>query len=130
MSGKKLNTSAQELSTLGMSQLARYSYVEPSQQELGLEEIKALNAPAADELEQPLAAGTIADPDPDPSQTAKTSKKLRTDVISASFLMQYLLLMQRILICARRSYVSSKIPVNKHQQGHRRFGKLPGTSIW
>ncbi|EDW64393.1 ATP-binding cassette sub-family G member 1 [Drosophila virilis] len=105
MSGKKLNTSSQELSTLGMSQLARYSYAEPSQQELGLEEIKALNAPAPDELDQPLAEGTIADPDPNPDQTAKTSKKkLRTDVSSASFLMQYLLLMQRILICARRSY--------------------------
>ncbi|EDW11673.2 uncharacterized protein Dmoj_GI17271 [Drosophila mojavensis] len=64
------------------------------------EDIKALNAPT-ESLEQPLAKATenmgLA------NQMTLTSNQ-NNDIISASFLMQYLLLMQRILICARRNY--------------------------
>ncbi|TDG45126.1 hypothetical protein AWZ03_008464 [Drosophila navojoa] len=100
MVSKKLSASGQELSRIDAVQFTRYSYVEPAQQELDLEEIKALNAPT-ESLEQPLAKATenmeLA------NQMTLTSNQ-NHDIISASFLMQYLLLMQRILICARRNY--------------------------
>lgn len=109
LGSKKLSSSGQELSTIDSVQFTRYSYVEPAQQELDLEEIKALTA-SAEPLEQPLAKATahmeLA------NQMPLTSKH-NHEIISASFLMQYLLLMQRILICARRNYVSKK-PKTKH----------------
>jgi len=70
---------------------------------LTLEEIKALSGPTEvvdpDHLEKSLQQQP-------PAVNAKELAKPPNAIRSASFLMQYLLLMQRILICAKRNYVS------------------------
>ncbi|KAH8307859.1 hypothetical protein KR059_001045 [Drosophila kikkawai] len=98
---KTLSKSSQELHTVALAQFSSYDYVKPAPQELALEEIKALSGTPEitnqdlneknQQHKQPLA-------------NVKELAKPSNASSSASFLMQYLLLMQRILICAKRNY--------------------------
>lgn len=102
--GKKLSVSEQELSPVDLNKFSSYDYVKPAYNELGLEETKALNEPI-DTLNQLVAQAQdrqLAEP-----RKSVPSKQLSA-ACPASFIMQYLLLMQRILICARRNYVSTR----------------------
>ncbi|KAH8404774.1 hypothetical protein KR222_001227 [Zaprionus bogoriensis] len=92
---KKLSASVQELSATDLNTFPSFDYVKAAYNELGLEEQKALNDPAG-VLDQLVAKATTADLANPAKQLSATSP--------ASFVMQYLLLMQRILICARRNY--------------------------
>ncbi|KAH8248918.1 hypothetical protein KR032_004308 [Drosophila birchii] len=94
---KTLRKSSQELPTVALSQFSSYDYVKPAPQELALEEIKALSGSqdlTEKSQQQQLPLANV-------KELAKPSNK---GFSSASFLMQYLLLMQRILICAKRNY--------------------------
>lgn len=102
--GKKMSVSEQELSPVDLNKFSSYDYVKPAYNELGLEEKKALNDPI-DTLDQLVAQASdreLAGP-----RKSVTAKQLSA-ASPASFVMQYLLLMQRILICARRNYVSTR----------------------
>ncbi|KAH8263218.1 hypothetical protein KR044_006212 [Drosophila immigrans] len=97
--GKKLSSSAQELSTLAITQFSSYDYAKPGYQELPLKEINAsTHNNDADNEDNDEEIGEI--------RSAELADNLGADgkIGSASFLMQYLLLMQRILICAKRNY--------------------------
>ncbi|KAM8715688.1 hypothetical protein ACLKA7_002695 [Drosophila subpalustris] len=93
---KKLNSSSQELSTAALAQFSGYDYAKPGYQELPLKEI---NVPVEESaLEEPLAN----------ERATELAKQMETEpkevIVAASFLMQYLILMQRVLICAKRNY--------------------------
>ncbi|KAL7738711.1 hypothetical protein ACLKA6_017391, partial [Drosophila palustris] len=93
---KKLNTTSQELSTAALAQFSGYDYAKPGYQELPLKEI---NVPVEESaLEEPLAN----------ERATELAKQMETEppevIVAASFLMQYLILMQRVLICAKRNY--------------------------
>ncbi|EDV94194.1 ATP-binding cassette sub-family G member 1 [Drosophila grimshawi] len=96
--GKQRSASSEALPEVSLDQLSSYSYFKPAQQELALDEIRALNAPI-DTAEQPLANETA----PVKGLANQPNEQLKP-VVPASFLMQYLLLMKLILICARRNY--------------------------
>lgn len=90
----KLSVSEQELSpSVDLNKYSSYDYVKPVYNELALGEKKALNDDPINTLDQLVPRKSI------------TSNPLSA-ASPASFIMQYLLLMQRILICARRNYVS------------------------
>lgn len=90
----KLSVSEEELTpSVDLNKYSSYDYVKPVYNELGLGEKKALNDDPINTLDQLVPRKSI------------TSKPLSA-ASPASFIMQYLLLMQRILICARRNYVS------------------------
>lgn len=89
----KLSVSEQELTPVDLNKFTSYDYVKPVYNELGLGEKKAFNDPI-NTLDQLVPRKSI------------TSKPLSAGS-PASFIMQYLLLLQRILICARRNYVST-----------------------
>nr|XP_016943648.1 ATP-binding cassette sub-family G member 1 [Drosophila suzukii]XP_016943656.1 ATP-binding cassette sub-family G member 1 [Drosophila suzukii]XP_036668677.1 ATP-binding cassette sub-family G member 1 [Drosophila suzukii] len=99
--GRSLGKSSRELPTVALAQFSSFDYVKASPQELALEEIKALSGPTevvdSDHLEKSLQQQQ-------PAVNAKELAKPPNVIRSASFLMQYLLLMQRILICAKRNY--------------------------
>ncbi|KAH8305528.1 hypothetical protein KR018_002746 [Drosophila ironensis] len=91
IAGKKtlLSKSSEDLPTVAMAQFSSFDYVKPARQELALEEIKALDP--REKKPQPLA---------NVNELAKPPNAIE----SASFIMQYLLLMKRILVCAKRNY--------------------------
>ncbi|XP_017130272.1 ATP-binding cassette sub-family G member 1 isoform X2 [Drosophila elegans] len=98
-------TLGEALSKVAQAQFSSLDYVKASPQELALEEIKALSGPSSTEivdqdhsLEKPPQLKPFTNANA--NELANPSKAIK----SASFLMQYLLLMQRILICAKRSY--------------------------
>lgn len=100
IAGKTLSKSDQDLPTVALAQFSSFDYVKPAAQELALEEIKALSATTNisgqdryEKKQQPLA---------NVNELAKQPNAIQ----SASFIMQYLLLMKRILVCAKRNYVS------------------------
>lgn len=109
MGGKAVVKTSEALAAFAAAQFSSFDYVKPSPQELALEEIKALSG----------GPGS-ADPDlleknlrPQPQPLAKAGELARPPnaIRSASFLMQYVLLMQRILICAKRNYVSRNLHI-------------------
>lgn len=94
--GKKLSSSNQELSTVALTQFSGFEFMKSGYQELPLKEMNVSVDEAT--LEEPLANEKA-------TELANQMEAKPLEVIdSASFLMQYLLLMQRILICARRNY--------------------------
>ncbi|SPP79357.1 ATP-binding cassette sub-family G member 4 [Drosophila guanche] len=104
---KELSTSSQMLPTVALAQFSSYDYVKPAQQELALEEIKALSGSTELELvdqEQSENQQQQQLPLANVKATVKELAKPSNATSSASFLMQYVLLMQRIMICARRNY--------------------------
>ncbi|KAH8378223.1 hypothetical protein KR093_010243 [Drosophila rubida] len=92
---KNLSSSAQELSTLAITQFASYEYAKSGYQEVPLKE---LNAPLDN------SAGNVDEIATVRSTELANQLEANEKIAPASFLMQYLLLMQRILICARRNY--------------------------
>ncbi|KAH8392221.1 hypothetical protein KR215_003569 [Drosophila sulfurigaster] len=100
--GKKLSSSAQELSTLAITQIASFDYAKPGYEELPLKEINARPQNNDDDKDN-VNENDVEIADVRSTELAiglETSGKIE----SASFLMQYLLLMKRILVCARRNY--------------------------
>lgn len=99
-----MSVSEQELGPVDdLNKFSSYDYVKPAYNELGLEEKKALNDPI-DTLDQLVAQAA----DRELAGPRKSVTAMQLSAASpASFVMQYLLLMQRILICARRNYVST-----------------------
>jgi len=94
-----LSSSNQELSTVALTQFSGFEFMKSGYQELPLKEMNVSVDEAT--LEEPLANEKA-------TELANQMEAKPLEVIdSASFLMQYLLLMQRILICARRNYVST-----------------------
>ncbi|KAH8412498.1 hypothetical protein KR009_002667 [Drosophila setifemur] len=100
IAGKTLSKSSQDLPTVALAQFSSYDYVKPAPQELALEEIKALSGPI--EMAGQDHVGKKPKTLANASELAKPTSHANNN--SASFLMQYLLLMQRILICAKRNY--------------------------
>ncbi|EDW85318.2 LOW QUALITY PROTEIN: uncharacterized protein Dwil_GK18351 [Drosophila willistoni] len=83
-----------------VAQFSSFDYVKPAQQDLALEEIKALSGASKEttfELQEKQQSQSLAN-------VTVTEKQQHLPISSASFLMQYLLLLQRILMCARRNY--------------------------
>ncbi|XP_065356936.1 ATP-binding cassette sub-family G member 1 [Calliphora vicina] len=101
-SGNKLtkifNTTAASL------QLPTFEYVKPSAEELALEEAKALNTTDdnTDEPQQQEQQHEQQQPQQPPSKSLIDIDS--KNVVKASFFMQYLLLLKRILICSKRNY--------------------------
>ncbi|XP_039493676.1 ATP-binding cassette sub-family G member 4 [Drosophila santomea] len=98
------------LASVAQVQFSNFDYVKASPQELALEEIKALNG-ATEGTDPELLEKNLQPhphPHPQPQKLASGSELARpamaNAIRSASFLMQYVLLMQRILICAKRNY--------------------------
>ncbi|KAH8282603.1 hypothetical protein KR054_008638 [Drosophila jambulina] len=99
---KTLSKSSQELPTVALAQFSSYDYVKPAPQELALEEIKALSG--SPEITSKDLTEKSQQLQQKPLANVKELAKPSNASSSASFLMQYLLLMQRILICAKRNY--------------------------
>ncbi|XP_034472600.1 ATP-binding cassette sub-family G member 1 [Drosophila innubila] len=96
IAAKKLSSSSQELSTAALAELSSYDYAKAGYQELPLKEINVSVEEST--LDEPITNEGI-------TELANTMETEPHEVIdSASFLMQYLILMQRILICAKRNY--------------------------
>ncbi|XP_043651813.1 ATP-binding cassette sub-family G member 1 [Drosophila teissieri] len=103
-------TLGEALASVAQVQFSTFDYVKASPQELALEEIKALNG-ATEGTDPELLEKNLQPhphPHPQPQRLASGSELARpamaNAIRSASFLMQYVLLMQRILICAKRNY--------------------------
>ncbi|EDW87280.1 ATP-binding cassette sub-family G member 4 isoform X1 [Drosophila yakuba] len=96
------------LASVAQVQFSNFDYVKASPQELALEEIKALNGATEGTDPELLEKNLQPHPHPQTQKLASGSEIARpamaNAIRSASFLMQYVLLMQRILICAKRNY--------------------------
>ena len=101
-SGNKLtkvfNTTAVNL------QLPTFDYVKPSADELALEEMKALNTTDNNCTDGHAQQQPVQHPQ---KQSVTFNDIDYKNVGQASFFMQYLLLLQRILVCSKRNYVST-----------------------
>ncbi|XP_030384896.1 ATP-binding cassette sub-family G member 1 [Scaptodrosophila lebanonensis] len=105
--GNTLSKSSTDLPTVALAQFSAFEYVKPAANDLALEETKALNASPQPQLQTEQLQDGQQQQLPQPPQTLATQSQYfvnERDISSASFLMQYLLLMQRILVCARRNY--------------------------
>lgn len=89
-----------------MSKLTAFDYVKPASDDLALEEVKSLNASVGTRAKLDDKDGNVcsAGRAKISGQRYTTFKALHTE--QASFTMQYFLLLNRIIICARRNYVS------------------------
>ncbi|KAH8317738.1 hypothetical protein KR074_008484 [Drosophila pseudoananassae] len=99
IAGKTLSKSDQDLPTVALAQFSSFDYVKPAAQELALEEIKALSG-TTDISGQDRFEKKHQQPIANVDELAKQPNAIQ----SASFIMQYLLLMKRILVCAKRNY--------------------------
>jgi len=95
-----LSSSNQELSSVALTQFSGFEFMKSGYQELPLKEMNV----SVDEAT--LEEDTLANEKATELANQMELKPPLEVIDSASFLMQYLLLMQRILICARRNYVS------------------------
>eukprot|EP00099_Drosophila_melanogaster_P017697 NP_608618.1 uncharacterized protein Dmel_CG17646, isoform A [Drosophila melanogaster] len=102
MGGKAVVKTSEALAAFAAAQFSSFDYVKPSPQELALEEIKALSG--GPESADPDLLEKNLRPQPQPLAKAGELARPPNAIRSASFLMQYVLLMQRILICAKRNY--------------------------
>lgn len=104
------------------SSFPTFDYVKATTDDFALEEMKALKASPATDLklnddeDDEVDALEQRQPRQQPEQSTTTTVATKDDIVTfdtekfvkASFFMQYLLLLNRIFICARRSSVSTK----------------------